>query len=135
MTTSYNNFPSLKLTPYFEEGSVWPSYKIEPYNRQDDTTSDIPEENKISDENIKDYCNSVSANILNTITSQPYKTLVNPNNNSTIFYPILPNIIDKQTISIIKDDNVCDDKTILEERDKQLWYYKQYIPENFNDSC
>ena len=134
MTTSYNNFPALKLTPYFEEGSVWPSYKIEPYNRQDDTTSDIPEENKISDENIKDYYNSVSANILNTITSQPYKTLVNPNNNSTIFYPILPNIIDKQTISIIKDDNACD-KTISEERDKQLWYYKHYIPENFNDSC
>jgi len=134
MTTSYNNFPTLKLTPYFEEGSVWPSYKIEPYNQQDDTTSDIPEENKISDENIKDYYNSVSANILNTITSQPYKTLVNPNNNSTIFYPILPNIIDKQTISIIKDDNACD-KTISEERDKQLWYYKHYIPENFNDSC
>tara|TARA_B100001758_G_C18403710_1_gene610630 strand:- start:262 stop:666 length:405 start_codon:yes stop_codon:yes gene_type:complete len=134
MTSSYNNFPTLKLTPYFEEGSVWPSYKIEPYNRQDDTTNDIPEENKISDENIKDYYNSVSANILNTITSQPYKTLVNPKNNSTIFYPIMPNIIDKQTISILKDDNACD-KTILEERDKQLWYYKHYIPENFNDSC
>ena len=76
MTSSYNNFPTLKLTPYFEEGSVWPSYKIEPYNRRDDTTNDIPEENKISDENIKDYYNSVSANILNTITS-PLSGLLN----------------------------------------------------------
>lgn len=114
--------PNLVLTPFFENGSSWPSYYIKPIYNSDPSVENYPLYTA--------YYNTAN-NIANTIQSQNHTS--HTNNSLTQMYPMMPYYIPGQKVVETTQPVITYPFDNL--RQQQLWYYKQYIPQMHNISC
>lgn len=121
-TDSTYKLPNLVLTPFFENGSSWPSYHIKPIYNSDPSVENYPLYTA--------YYNTAN-NIANTIQSQSHTS--HTNNSQTQMYPVMPYYIPAQKVGEVVPPVITPPYNNL--RQQQLWYYQQYIPQMHNISC